>query len=244
MRFPSISVTSSLLVLFAGCAGLQRSPLQGKDPNALFTSACATWGMGLQKVSGSVWLKARSNETSGQFPAVVSVLSPGELHMEVTNLLGGTEAILEVKNGKYTLKGGQSKKSVTQEGAGYWAGIPLEWATALFLGRVPCPSLEASKSARFALSEKGDELRVELPAQSGRAAETFAYRFRDWGGKLWPEALRWERNPKAGTNTLEGVTSVEFKFDDPEEGSGSPKRWEAVSAQGEIKVRWRDRQAL
>jgi hypothetical protein len=72
----------------------------------------------------------------------------------------------------------------------------------------------------------------DLVVETGE--EKFIYSFRSWGGKAWPEKLHWERNGGAG---------VDFKFDDPEDKTASPRKWEAKSVQGEVKVRWRDREA-
>jgi hypothetical protein len=50
--------------------------------------------------------------------------------------------------------------------------------------------------------------------------------------QVWPESLHWEAT---------GVPKVDLKFDDPEEGTNSPKKWEAHSSEGFLKVRWRQR---
>jgi hypothetical protein len=76
---------------------------------------------------------------------------------------------------------------------------------------------------------------VETPASVESDAEKFVYRFRSQGGGWWPEALHWERKGTFGTK-------VDFKFDQPEAGSLSPLKWEAQSQQGEVKVRWRERE--
>src|SRR5262249_16209508 len=147
----------------------------------------------------------------------VKATAPDSLVLEVTNLLGATQAVITVQGPHYTItvpdKAGNTKK---REGAGSWGGIPLKWASDLFLGKIPCPSSAALTSAR--LSVNSDK---QLVAEVG-SAEKFIYGFREWGGKAWPESLHWER----------GGHAVDFKFDDPEDRTHSPRKWEAKSAQG------------
>ena len=212
--------------LLSGCA---HQGITERNPEKLLSAACLP-GASTVSVSGSAWLKAASTEASGQFPAVVQASRPDRLRLEVTNLLGGTEAVITVKDQRYSISG-KSAKSETGEGS--WGGIPLFWATELFLGKIPCPSQAARQDAALKVGEHGD-LTVETRASLSREPELFHYRFRNWGGKPWPESLHWERkNPP--------VISVDFSFDDPEDPSGSPKKWEAKSQRGEVKVRWKDR---
>jgi hypothetical protein len=175
-------------------------------------------------------MKAESKDAKGTFPANVTAKAPDSLTLEVVNLIGGTQAIITVEGGKYTIlvpdKNGKNRK---KEGQGSWGGIPLHWASDLFLGKIPCPPADALASAKLSLSPEHD-LIVELPE------ERFVYSFRSWGGKAWPERLHWERKDTS-------VAAVDFKFDDPEDKTHSPRKWEAKSVQGEVKVRWRDREA-
>jgi hypothetical protein len=219
----------------AGCAH-GPSTKELSDPKYLVAQACEP-GTSSQEVKGSIWMKAQSKDASGQFPANVTAKAPDNLTLEVVNLLGGTQAIITVEGKKYTIlvpdKNGKNRK---REGQGSWGGIPLNWASDLFLGKIPCPSRESLVSARLSVSPDHD-LIVEVPASGAASAggEKFVYSFRSWGGKAWPERLHWEH---AGTQA-----TVDFKFDDPEDKTHSPRKWEAKSAQGEVKVRWRDREA-
>ncbi len=222
-------ILAILIVTLSGCA----HPRVGENvpPEKLYELACRP-GKSVKSVRGSTWLRAKSSEASGQFPAEVVADSPNQLKLEVTNLVGGTEAVITVKGEKYQIKV-PNKKERSESGYGSWGGIPLHWATELFLGRVPCPQVSGAEQLRLSRNEEG-ELVVEVPPSLKGAKETFVYRFRNWEGKAWPEALHWERE-----GTLSA--SVDFKFDDPEADTLSPRKWEARSQQGEVKVRWKDR---
>ena len=130
-----------------------------------------------------------------------------------------------------------NRKDRSEKGQISWAGIPLQWANALFVGRIPCPETAAMDHASTSVGKKG-ELIVETGATVGREPEKFIYHFRTFEGVHWAESLHWERKGIADTAPV----VVDFRFDDPEAKTHSPKKWEAKGSQGEVKVRWRDRQ--
>lgn len=233
IRPPKELVFCVLAVLaFSRCA---HSPIsRERDPAELLQAACSP-GAGVREVKGSVWMKAVSREASGQFPATVLATAPDRLQMEVTNLLGGTEALISVQGKDYSVRV-PNQKGRDRKGVHSWGGIPLRWATDLFLGRVPCPSGTDSGTRKLVVSESG-ELSVEVPASLEGDAQFFTYRFRSWAGQPWAEALSWERKGAFPVR-------VDFKFEDPEDKTGSPKKWEAKSSTGEVKVRWKDREML
>jgi hypothetical protein len=225
------SVVLIVICVLSGCAHVPK--IVSRDLPALFEQACEP-GSRIQSVEGSVWLKANSKEASGQFPAAVRAIAPSQLILEVTNLLGGTEAVITVDEQHYRISMPNGQRP-DEEGYHSWGGIPLFWATELFLGRIPCPSGDAARDAVLSLQE--DDLVVETHRSVGRDVERFVYSFRKWAGKPWPESLHWERT---GTFPL----TVDFKFEDPDDATHSPKKWEARSIHGEVKVRWRDREPV
>ena len=179
-------------------------------------------------------MSIKSKEEKGQFPASVRAVAPDQVTLEVTNLIGSREALIQVDHGSYTIDV-PSKRSGTdrrKRGAGSWGGIPLRWASELFLGRIPCPE-GPSSVRRLEVTPEGD-LIAETESANGGSGERFTFHFRQWAGKPWPESLHWERLGRSGR----GAARVDFKFDDPEDKTGSPKKWGAKSALGEVKLRW------
>lgn len=210
-------------VLLVSCASPRKRTIE--DPVLAIQQACALGGE-TRQVKGTVWLKAKSKEASGQFPANVVAIAtaPRSLKLEVTNLVGATQALIRVDGQSFTIDSPDPKVK-SQKGQGTWGGIPLRWATDLFLGRVPCPStLEGAR-----VSANAGEVTVE-----SREGEKFIYTFRDHGGVAWAETLHWDKNGKNG---------VDFVFDEPDDATGSPKKWDARSDRGEVKARWREREA-
>lgn len=229
----SLLCALAILVFAASCS--HGPTTSGKDPRALLGPACQP-GSGVKSVKGSVWLKAKSKEASGQFPAVVEAPAPDRLKLEVTNLVGGTEAILTVEGRHYKIEVPNHKER-DEQGESSWGGIPLQWANALFLGRVPCPDTNLAKDAVFSQDAQGN-LVVETPETLDRLPEKYVYHLRPLEGRLWPDTLHWERKGIAGSAPV----IVDFKFEDPEDKTLSPRKWEAKGSQGEVKVRWKDRQ--
>lgn len=222
-----VFIFSGFVLSLCGCAHL---PLSEQDPQRVLGTVCEI-GRSNTGVRGSIWMKASSKDASGQFPANVNAQAPDRLTLEVNNLLGGNEALIEVRDKHYTVKAPHHKIR-NREGYDSWGGIPLHWSADLFLGRIPCPP---SEGAVAKLSE--DQLVVETSNTMSQGAQKFVYTFRHWNGRFWPESLHWEQ---AGTFSA----AVDFKFDDPDDTGGSPKKWEAKSSQGEVKVRWGERSVV
>ncbi|MGK5082632.1 hypothetical protein WDW37_04940 [Bdellovibrionota bacterium FG-1] len=224
-------------LIFEGCS---HAPIQeGAKPEpslrVLLTQACSP-GKHVRSAKGSVWLKAHSKEASGQFPAVVDAPNAEHLKMEITNLVGGTEAVISVDGRHYKIEVPHHKEK-SEQGEASWGGIPLQWANSLFLGRIPCPDPSAIEDSGLSVGKDG-ELMIQTSATLDRQAEKFVFRFKKIEGISWPESLHWEKLNLGNTRPV----SVDFKFEDPEAKTLSPKKWEAKGAQGEVKVRWRDRQ--
>lgn len=229
----NLCMTGLLLVAVFAMTGCSSGPPigRGRSPQELRQAACRP-GKNVDKAEGTVWIKTKTSEFSGQFPANVAVSLPDQLKLEITNLLGGTEALITVGHDHYEVidtRGKQSEKK--DEGFGNWGGIPLRWATDLFLGKVPCPS--SSAETRASVNEDG-ELTLLAREHPGKWQQKFIFEFKNRDGKPWPSRLHWEH--------LESPSvSVDFHFDDPEDETLSPQKWEAESQQGKVKVRWRDR---
>lgn len=218
----------------AGCSHVSISKvIRGSDPRNLLLQACKPGGQ-IKSAQGSAWLKGNvqnslGNHHSAQFPAEVVVQAPSTLYLEAHNLLGGVEARISVEGQIFKLETPDRGKTIEKR-RGSWGGIPLEWATDLFLGKIPCPSASSLAHARLSLSPEG-QLWVQILDPSKGETQKFIYSFGIWQEKPWAEQLHWEK---------QGV-SIDFKFFDPEEMTGSPMRWEAKSSQGEIQMRWKDR---
>ena len=91
----------------------------------------------------------------------------------------------------------------------------------------------AEEKGNLSLGSRG-ELIVQV-SKLNAEPERFIYEFRRDQGKEWPKSLHWERLSSP-------PVTVDFNFDDPENETLSPKKWEAQSERGAVKVHWRDRE--
>lgn len=204
------------------------SKTERDDPAALVKGVCAMEGAP-REVRGSVWMKAKSKEASGQFPATVQARampsSPLELRLEVTQLLGARAALIEIRGNEFKVE--TPKNGTVNRKASSWGGIPLDWASQLFLDRFPCPEAADVERLRWRwLSED------ELEGRTEGGDSLWRFKFRRWNLKPWVESVFWQKS--AGK-------TLEVRRDDPEPSEGWARRWEASSASGQVKVRWKDR---
>lgn len=202
-------------------SGVLRSKISPAD---LLKQACAP-GAQVSGVNGVAWLKAKSSEASGQFPANIEARSPDRLRLEVETPFGGTYAVLTVQAGVYKVVV-PGKPEQNREGRSSWGGIPLKWATELFLGRIPCLDPSERAAAKLSITDD-DQLVVE-------GTEKFVYTFDLNSGKYSAKTLHWEKD---------GV-GVDFEFSNPDTKTLSPLKWQAKSSQGEVKIQWRDREVI
>jgi hypothetical protein len=169
-------------------------------------------------------MKAKSKEASGQFPAIVQASPEKGVRIEVTQLMGARAALIEIRGNDFKVETPQERVS---KKTGSWGGIPLEWASVLFMNRIPCPDLAR---VSWSWSEAG-----ELIGRSRDGAETWKMTIVQRMGRSFVAKVILE---KAGQPPFELVR------EDPDPQDGWARRWEVRSGAGEIKVRWRDRKSI
>jgi hypothetical protein len=223
-----------MALLVSSCASAPKTG-KGISPEILYNSACGE-SRQVQSVQGNVWLKTQSPELTGQFSASVSAKSPDQLTIEFMNILGGTEAIVTVKGNRYEVNSSDRSPEKRDTGYGSWGGIPLRWATNLFLGKIPCPVSKKGTSGNLQsfVNDEG-ELVLTLPKDGSFEAQQFIYSFVVVRDRPWPASLHWQPSD-------DSKKSVDFKFSSPDEATLSPKLWEIRSAKGAIKVKWQERE--
>jgi hypothetical protein len=219
MIIRTLSAFLSLLFL-SSCAST--SLREFGDSSEILEQVCSKQE-NVKEVFGSVWMQVEADPQKGRFPATLLVRPPHSLQMEVTNLIGGTVARIQIRDGSYQIEiPGEGR---VQRGTdGYWSGIPLHWAVDVFLGQLPCPDGEKKALWRVRFIE---EDRVEVQYED----EFFEYELKPYAGRIQAESLLWKK----------GSEQVEWKFQDPERGTGVSLRWEVSSSHGSARVRWRDR---
>lgn len=173
---------------------------------------------------GALWVKIRSGKEELQFPATVKV-EKNELNLEVTNLIGGREATIHIQGESFEIRS-DTRPSMNQKGKGSWNQIPVSWALKGFLGQPPCfadgsPKFYSagSKEGQIVFSLAGDRWVYDLETSAGKERITRLVR----------------ESAGAGQN-------LEIVFERPDPATGAPWAFRAVSLDGELKVRWKDRE--
>ncbi|MDR3606689.1 MAG: hypothetical protein P4M08_04820 [Oligoflexia bacterium] len=214
-----------------GCAHVEKAEgLRAKiDADSLLAQTCSI-GRSVSEAKGVVLMKVKSREASGQLNGDVRAQAPDTVELEILQPLGGVWATIRVQGPNYSVDV-SGKPDQGRKGHRVWAGIPLRFATDLFLGRIPCPPTGSRADAQI-----NSENELVVKGGGPNSSGTFIYRFRVHEGSFWPESLHWELGLQG-----DGPVAVDFKFDEPEAVTRSPLRWEAHSDRGEIKLHWRHR---
>jgi len=224
----------AVLAFSSGCAHRQAADLRDTAAAEQAVERSCSIGRTVRQAKGRVGIRAIDvRGKSVQFSAFVNAEQQGTFRLEATNPLGGTEATIEYRDGRFVVSR-PGKGTELDRQATHWNGIPLRFALELFLGRVPCPEPASLDRGSFRLTAPGT-VEWEL---SG--AERWHWEFRDENGSTWVDRLVWQ-SLAPGAREREG--EVEFLFRDPDSKSGTPSVWEVKSRQGEVKVRWRDRES-
>lgn len=241
-RFSAFFSSVVCLVGWSSCA--TTGNLEGYSSRDLMAAACPSdfWNAAHPKlVRGSIWAQIESTEINGQFPATVRAHYPGDLGIEVTNLIGAPQAWLKVENGKAQVRLSAENESrygkrPSRESFG---GLPLLLAPRFFAGGVPCPHDEKNAEIRIRKSDQG-ELVVEERYPRTAEMTRYVYRFTRYAGKPWVKEVRWETRSKSD-GAQKDSRIVTLHREEPLDPDGAPKKFTASSEQGTLRVRWKDR---
>ncbi len=180
------------------------------------------------RAKGSLWVKVKSTEASGQFPAFARSEKIGDQFqstIEVNNLIGGKVATLEVKGGNFKIS---SLNRPTQEGQDSWGGIPLRWVSGLLLGQYPCPQTSDLK----ALSIQSQEDKITVTEMQTK--ERYVMTLGKTGDQFFVKKIEWR-------GAEEDSLKIEFLILERELKTESPLVWSAKSLKGQVMVRWKER---
>lgn len=234
-----MGLTTALILGLFSCSTVNQKTFATGE---LFEAACSgryASAKKTQKVTGGIWAKIESPDLSGQFPATVLARAPGELALEVTNLIGAPQAWVKIKDQKIEMKLSAENKRAWKNSSKHLnlGGLPLEFAPSLFLGRVPCPDLAGSPDLRMSILNQKDLEIIETDSKT-KHKNRYLYEFDSFEGRPWVSKLNYEGSLRSGQDV-----KVEFKFESPTAPDRAARRWSASSTRGKIDIRWKDRAA-
>lgn len=219
---------SFMMMILVSCASAPRLRKHSNlSPIEVLKKTCLI-GSQIHQVRGEAWMKIKSEDKSsrnGQFPASIASQPTGALRIEVTNPIGGTEAIIDWSDTDFVLKLKDRKPDTRKIGhSSSWSGVPLRFGRALLMGKMVCPKPETMAQGHS--SWRDDQLFFET------SEETFEYLYEFGQPEYFPTQVVWTRK------SSQGDVVVAFKFDRPDTQTQSPLTWEAKSRGEELKFKW------
>jgi hypothetical protein len=134
----------------------------------------------MQEMNGEILVRSSTREFKGQYPASIHFSKEGSFSLEVTNVIGGTIAML---------KGGydsvdvisSSKPQYNQKSVKQYMGLPVKLLAQLLHGDLPCPSISnlRTEGEKIVISDGRLEWQVE---RSDRDSGAVPYRARIYEG--------------------------------------------------------------
>ena len=216
-----------LLILFSGLHACTTAPktetFSETELKQHLLKACEA-GKDYTRVKGSLWAKIKSKKDELQFPATIKVENH-QMVMEVTNLVGGREALIKIDGELFEVLS-DSRPTLNQKGKGSWNQIPVNWAFKAFLGQPPCVDELAAAKINKERSKDG-VIAVSL------GGEVWLYELESNGGS--------EHIVRLTRESQDRIKKLEIFFERFDAANGTPLSFRAVSDEGELKIRWKDR---
>lgn len=218
-----------LSFLFISCSTTKESLNEiKKNADKIHTELCLGQSTTLKEISGSIWVKIESKNGSGQFPANV-LINEQSVIIEITDLLGGTQGVLSIENGKYSYEGRGGETSFVRQTlrSQLLAGLKASEFKALFFNKLPCSAEKVSSISIVS----DDDSEVQF---IGKNNHVDRFMIKKWGDRFLPEKFT-----KLGMNE-----KIVFNFSNFEDPHGLPKNVKVESNVGVIQLRWRDRKVV
>ena len=227
--------------LLLACSRAQVAPesLSASSPVSAVETLCASENS-VQQVQGRAWFRVEQGSDSSSFPAMIrsvrgSSPSGDRTSLEITNLIGATELVVQIQGDQITFEGPAIDSRTQKEAihSGSWNGIPIAWVGRLLRGAVPCP-------------DAWDSYRVEKdPLSSGSDLLLTAFGPKDQ--MSWRAALQsggdWQVNEfiwKSAEGVQPSLRVTRAEFDEHRH----PKRLDLLTSQGKVSIRWRERDVV
>lgn len=95
----------------------------------------------LRELKGEILVRSSTREFKGQYPASIHFLKDGSFVLEVTNLIGGTVAMLKGNSSSIDVMS-PPQPQFNRKGIQSYMGLPVKLLLQLLHGDLPCPDLK------------------------------------------------------------------------------------------------------
>lgn len=207
---------ATAIAWLSGCSTAPVKRIQG-DPKLYYSRLCPFPRAQNLSVSGDLAIQIQTSRLQGRFSATARA-DANDLDLEITHLFGGRLAYLGLRGPRYSIDVPMRKEKREGQG-GSWAGIPMDWAKDLFLGRVPCRPVSEVQELAW--------------DDSGRlVADAFTYELEQTPQKTWVKRL---------TTRSKDADPIVAEFGEPQESFGAFPSWSVDSKEGSVRFRWTQR---
>ena len=163
------ALLGAMMSLISGCSSTPKAstlPVAASDAKDWLVYYCSPVreNKPLPELTGSLMMKARTQEFKGQYPASLHFDSSGAFQLEITNILGGT--LVQLLGGPPGTHQALEIKSPTRpkynrKGIQYYLGLEVGILTQLLHGDLPCPAFSGSSVSLNKISVDGAKMVIE-----------------------------------------------------------------------------------
>jgi hypothetical protein len=195
--------------------------LSTSEAKAFLTKWCSSVGRpssAHHELKGEVLVRSSTREFKGQYPASVHFSKEGTFVLEVTNLIGGTVAMLKVNESSIEIIY-SSQPKFNRKGIKSYMGLPVKLLLQMLHGDLPCPDLKEDVFGDTRILVKDGRFHWEF-----ERAETDA-------GMI----------PFKVKITEAGREQVDFRIEKWNQMEGYAEKVKVSTPEGELKWTWRSR---
>jgi len=123
-----------------------------------------------QEMNGEILVRSSTREFKGQYPASIHFSKEGFFSLEVTNVIGGTIAMLKGRTDSIEVIS-TSRPQYNQKSVKQYMGLPVKLLAQLLHGDLPCPSISnvRTEGEKIVISDGPLEWQVERSDQDSGA---------------------------------------------------------------------------
>jgi len=177
---------AAIVSILASCSTAPKASdktITESEAREFLSKRCSLVGTGsaaLKGLSGEILVRSSTREFKGQYPASIHFSNKGEFVLEVTNVIGGTVAMLKGNSESIEIIS-LSRPRFNRKSVKNYMGLPVKLLLQLLHGDLPCPDLTdvRSEGSRILVSDgvrvlEGAEQKVEMLIDRWNQGESYA----------------------------------------------------------------------
>ena len=215
---------AAIVSILASCSTAPKASdktITESEAREFLSKRCSLVGSGsaaLKGLSGEILMRSSTREFKGQYPASIHFSNKGEFVLEVTNVIGGTVAMLKGNSESIEIIS-PSRPRFNRKSVKSYMGLPVKLLLQLLHGDLPCPDLTDVRSEGSRILVSDGHFRWEFE-RTDESSGVVPYRVR----------------------VLEGAgQKVEMLIDRWNQGESYAEKVKVTTPEGDLKWTWRSR---